>query len=265
MLRLAAAAVYAFTLRHLRMKAAMASWGLSDAFWMLIFMLAALAFTSKGEWPLLVPVIYWSIVAWSLMSEPTWNIGEWARTYIVLGLFDENELAGMSHRLFLAARIIPSLAVSVMAASAALAILYSATGVNPLRAINPLLLAASLAAILAISTLYSLTLAWIGLTLRIPVPLLDVMNIFFFVVGGVAVDLSSMPEPMRIVALATPYSHPAELMRYAVSGDPPYLGLTGEAAATVAFIVLLAALESLAYRVALVRARRWGIKGLGFT
>jgi ABC-2 type transport system permease protein len=261
----AGAAVWVQVLRVYRMRVQLLDWALVDVLWLLLIIYAVLAFTDPADYPVTVPVLFWSMVAWSLMSTPVWAIGNWVKAYIALGMLDENEMAGMSHRVFLASRILPSLAVGLIASAIAASVLYASTGVWPVRAERPLALVASLAAIALAATLYSLSLSWLGMRLGLPAPLLDVMNIALFVGGGVAVNVEDIPWPLRLVALATPYSHPAEIMRYAVAGDPPYLGLKGEAAATLMAIAALTAIEAMLYREAMRNYRKRGPRGVGVT
>ena len=258
-------AVWAHLKRAYRMRFNMFSWAISDVLWLLIFIYAVLAFTDPGSYGTVVPVVYWSLVAWSLMSTPVWAIGNWVKSYVNLGLIDYNELSGMSHKVFMAMRALPSLCISLIAALAAAAFLYASTGVVPFKALNPLLLAAALASILAIATLYSLSISWAGLRLSVPAPLLDVMNRALFIGGGVAVDVEAIPWPLRLIAIATPYSHPAEIMRYAVAGNEPYLGLVGEALATLFFIALLYLAQEALYRSAMKKYQTTGVKGVGVT
>ncbi|MET1100968.1 MAG: ABC transporter permease [Pyrodictiaceae archaeon] len=243
----------------------MANWGIVDFLWMSIYILGALAFTSPSEYRVVAVNVFWAIVAWNLMSTPSWTIGNWIRFYILMGLLEEHELASASHSLFLTLRVIPSMIVSSVSAIAAAVFLTAITGANILVVRDPLLLAASLVAILAMATLYSLTLAFLSVFTSAPAPLLDMLNFVLFVAGGIAVPVSRLPAPLRIVAIATPYSHPSELMRYATTGMKPYLGVAGEAIASIAFIALLATGMTTAKRAAMKLIRREGPRGIGRT
>ncbi len=261
--------LYAFTWLHLlrtsRFAFTLINWGIVDFLWMSIYVLAALVFADPSDYPVVVPTVFWALIAFSLMSTPVWTIGNWVRFYVNLGVFEEHELTGASHTAFLALRALPAIPMALISAMAASLFLYSVTGINPLRAAHPLLVAFSLLAILFQSTLYSLMIAYISLATRAPAPLLDFMNFFLFVAGGIAAPVARLPEPLRVIAVVTPYSHPAELMRYAVIGLRPYLGLVGEALATMGFIGVLAIMVAVISRISIDNVRRWGVRGIGRT
>ena len=263
--RVALAIAWAHMLRAWRMRIQLANWAATDALWILLIIYAILAFTDPGEYGEAVPLAFWSVVAWSLISSPTWVIGNWVKSYIYLGLMDANEVAGASHRLFLALRVMPSVTISVAVAVIAAPILYASTGIWPAAVEDLPLLLASLGAIVLMAVLYSLSLAWIGLRLEVPGPILDIMNLALFAGGGVGVDLSLLPAPFRAIAMIVPYSHPAELLRYAATGNPPYLGFWGEVLATLAGIAVLALIELSLYRLAIKHYRSVGPRGVGFT
>lgn len=243
----------------------LANWAVIDGLWISIYVLGALMFTSPEEYSSFAPLIFWAILAWNLLSTPLWVIGNWAQYYINTGAYEENELAGVSHSLFLAVRVIPAVMMAFISAGLVAYLVYYATGARLLVAENPAVLALSLLAILAASISYSLILASLSIVTQAPAPMLDFLNFLLFTVGGVGVPVASLPPLLRWVAVATPYSHPAELVRWAATGVEPYLGVGLEALLTVAFTSTLIGLAHLASRVAARYARRYGARGIGRT
>ncbi len=260
-----AAYAWVHLLRMRRFALSLINWGLVDFLWLSIYVFSVLAFAEPKAYPLVVPAVFWAMIAFSLMSTPVWTVGNWVRFYIGMGLLEEHELAGANHSAFLALRALPAIPMALIAGVGAATLLYAATGINPLRVRDPILLAVSLAAILIQATLYSLLIAFAGMATRTPTPLLDFMNFFLFVAGGIAVPVSTLPGPLRLVAVLTPYSHPAELMRHAVAGMEPYLGVAGEALASLAYTCILGVVAWGASRWALRKVRVWGAKGIGMT
>ena len=243
----------------------LANWGVTEFMWIAIYILGALAFTPEERYGDVVPTIFWAVIAWNMMSTATWTIGNWIRFYINMGMFEEHELADASHALFLTLRTLPALVETIVAAVFVGVFLANVTSVEVLRASNPLLLGASLALILVMAILYSLSLAFLSMAAGSPAPLLDFLNFILFIVGGIAVPVSSLPGALRLVAILTPYSHPAELMRYASVGWTPYLGVHGEVLASLAYITFMGSMAWLIYRWARWRALREGVKGIGRT
>ncbi len=241
----------------------MANWALVDGLWISIYVLGALTFASPSSYGVVAPMVFWAVLAWNLMSTPLWTIGNWTRFYIAMGVFEEHELAGASHSLFLSLRALPAIIVSLGTAAVVGGFIAYVTRAPILHVENLLLLAGSLAAITAMATLYSLTIAFLSLATRAPAPLLDFMNFLLFIAGGIAAPVSRLPGPVRAFAVATPYSHPAELMRMAAVGLKPYLEPRLEALLTVAWLAGLTLLWLAARRWALIRARREGVRGIG--
>ena len=243
----------------------LANWGVTEFMWIAIYMLGALAFTPEYKYSDVVPTIFWAVIAWNMMSTATWTIGNWVRFYINMGMFEEHELADANHALFLTLRTLPALVETLVAAAFVGVFLVNVTGVEVLRASDPLLLGASLALILAMSILYSLSLAFLSIIAGSPAPLLDFLNFILFIAGGIAVPVSSLPEALRVIAVLSPYSHPAELMRYASVGWTPYLGVDGEVLASLIYIAFMSIVALLVYRWARGKALREGVKGIGRT
>lgn len=259
------AMLWAHMLRSYRMKLSLINWGLIDFLWLAIYIIAVIAFTSPESYQQVIPMVFWALVAWSFISMPTWSIGNWARFYINHGLFESHEISRASHALFLSLRIIPSMIMGLISVAAASIFLYLVTDTYPFRIMNIGLLAVSLAFLLLQSLFYSLTLAFLSIRLSTPAPLLDVMNLAVFIMGGVAVPVDAIPHPLRIIALLIPYSHPAEILRYSVVSRSPYLGLEIELMLAVAYTLILFIIMMATYRNSLYIARVRGVKGIGFT
>ncbi|MEB2835791.1 MAG: hypothetical protein GSR80_001320, partial [Desulfurococcales archaeon] len=241
----------------------LANWVLVEGLWVTIYVLGALTFASPSSYPRVAPMVFWAVLAWNLMSTPVWTIGNWARFYVNMGVFEEHEIAGASHSLFLALRSLPAILVSLGTAGVVGAFIAYVTGAPVLEARDPLLLAASLAAITLDAIFYSLVLAFLSLATRAPAPLLDFMNFLLFIAGGIAAPVSRLPGPVRVFALLTPYSHPAELMRLAAVGEPTYLPPALEALLTLAWLAVMALAWLASAHWALGLARREGVRGIG--
>ncbi|HID41167.1 MAG TPA: hypothetical protein EYP33_03315, partial [Pyrodictium sp.] len=186
------AMTWAHTKRLLRMKWNLASFALVTTLWLMIYVYAVIAFTPREQLEGVVPTVFWALIAWSLISTPTTAVGSWIRNYVNLGLYEIHDTIGASHRLFLATRIPPSLLVALVGGAAAAVMLYASTGVIPIGVVDPLLLAVSMTAFLAISGVYGLIVAYASLLTRIPAGLLDIANLAIFVAGGVAVPVEAL-------------------------------------------------------------------------
>ncbi|MEB3859880.1 MAG: ABC transporter permease [Desulfurococcales archaeon] len=263
------ARLYALVWLHLvrtsRFTLSLVNWGVVEFLWLSIYILGVLSFADPSEYATIVPMVFWAVAAFGLMSTPVWTIGDWMKYYVNEGILEENELCNVSHTLFLALRALPSIVLTLASLGIAWLFLREVTGLNPARAEEPLFLLFGLSFILLQATLYSLIIAFLSLYTEAPGPLLDFMNLLLFVAGGVAAPIDRLPEPLKIVAVIAPYSHPAEVMRYGSVGYAPYLGLTAEIIVTIAYTSLLALTVAAVSRASLRKARVEGVKGIGRT
>ncbi len=259
------AMAWAHGVRLWRMKWNLASYAVVTTLWMLIYSYAVIAFTGPSDLPRVVPSIFWALVAWVLLSTPLYAVGNWVKSYINLGLLEQNEVAGASHRLFLVMRVPPALAAATAAAIVAGILLYTSSGVTPLRASNPLLLAAGLLLVLSASAVYSLLLADLSILTRIPPNLIDFLSLLVFIAGGLAAPLESLPRPVQPLALLVPYSHAGEIIRLAAVGEPTVLEPCMHLAAALAIIVFMLAVEEAAHRAAMRSLKVRGASGIGVT
>ena len=241
------------------------NWAVIDGLWISIYVLGALMFTDPKDYPVIAPLIFWAILAWNLLSTPVWVIGNWAKFYINIGVYEEHELAGVSHNLFLSVRVIPAVMVALISAGFVAYLVHYVTGTNVLVAENLVVLVLSLVAILVISISYSLVLAYMAIITQAPAPMLDFLNFLVFIVGGVGVPVDSLPPLLRWIAAITPYSHPAELIRWASIGKEPYLGVSWEAVLTLGFVAAAVLLAYSMSRRATRYARKYGLRGIGRT
>ncbi len=241
------------------------NWSVVDGLWISIYVLGAIMFTDPERYVEVAPLLFWAVFAWNLMSTPVWVVGNWSGFYINMGLYEEHEIAGASHSLFLSLRVIPSTIASLITAAVVGYMVYYVTGADVLAVREPLALVLSLASILALSLAYSLLLAYAAIVTQAPAPMLDFMNFILFIIGGVGVPVDSIPEQVRWIAVITPYSHPAEVMRWSITGREPYLGLAGEVLATIAFLAVAWATVYIASVLARRHARLYGVRGIGRT
>ena len=240
------------------------NWAVVDAMWVSIYVLGALAFTSPEKYSGVAPFVFWAVFAWSLISTPVWVIGNWMGFYVNMGVYEEHEIEGVNHSIFLSVRVLPALMVSLLSAGVVGGFLALSVGVNPFGEVDPVLLALSLSVLMVMSVLYSLVIAYAGLALSTPAPLLDIMNFFLFVAGGIAVPVADLPQPLRILAISTPYSHPAEIMRYSVDQEyTPFFGFDGEAFASLFFLVFLVLLVRVVEKWSRGKVLREGLRGIG--
>ena len=259
------AMVYLHALRTWRYKFSFINSAVNMMLWISIFLLGALLFIPREKIVIVAPQLFWGIISWTLMSYTVLNIAGWTIWFAVAtGLVEEHILHKTRLSLFFAGRLIVVAFEAAITLPLVYAIVKAVIGEDFALARNPLLLLYGLATIELMALSYSLLLSAVGLCLRIPGTMLDISNFIVFVVGGIAAPVSMLPEPLRRIALAIPYSHAAEVIRYAAAGVKPYLGLKTEIvlSASAAVVMLLTSLALYNYVEDKV-IRKHGVKGVG--
>ncbi|MCE4615019.1 MAG: ABC transporter permease [Desulfurococcales archaeon] len=249
--------------RAVRYKYGLINWGIIEFLYMAIYMLGALAFTPRDQWGGVSQYVFWGVLAWTLVSTPTWTIGNWAQFYINMGLWEQHETIGASHSLFLSMRIIPAIIAGFIGSITAYGFLYATVGGNLSLRGSVLLTLLFLLWLVLQSTIYGLLLSYLSLLTSTPGPMLDVLNILLFIIGGIGVPVAKLPEGVRLFAVITPYSHASELIRWSAIGIKPYLGVLGEVFAGVLTTLGLGLTAWLVRGKAYSNARMNGVKGIG--
>ncbi len=259
------AIIYLHLLRTWRYKLSFINSTLNITLWMSIFILGAILFVPKNLLPQTAPVIFWGILIWNILSSSVWYIAGWTIWFLIsTGLIEEHYLHGVGMLRFLSGRLITiTIQVAMATPLVYVLLLYAAKTSFPLVSSASYLLLGILCFTM-ISLSYALILSVIAMRTSVPGPLLDFSNILFFVIGGIAVPLANLYEPIRIIALFTPFSHPAEIVRYGAIGIVPYIGLEREVLITVFLALFLFSVAVIIFRkVEQDYLRKHGIKGIG--
>lgn len=265
LLRKVLAVAYLHALRTWRYRYSFVNTAVNMMLWISIYLLGIMLFVPGEKLPILAPQLFWSVVAWTLMSYVVLNVAGWTIWFAVAtGLVEEHMLHDTRLSLFFAGRLVTVAFELSITVPLVYAVVRAVTHTAFPIASRPLYLAYGLLAFTLMALGYALALSALGLLLRIPGSMLDISNFIAFILGGIATPVASLPESLRVVAIVIPYSHAAELVRYGAAGVKPYLGLTAE---TVASALLAAAMLSLGvllhYHVENRVVRVHGVKGIG--
>jgi len=263
-LRQLIAVLYLHGIRTWRYKYSFINSSLNTMLWITIFLLGVIMFVPEHELPVVAPQVFWGIALWNLISYTVIYVSGWTTWFLVTtGLVEEHLLHGLSVPMLLAGRLVTVIAEAAIATPLVYLVLRGVAG--PMKLVdNPLLLVYGLATAEAMALGYALLLATLALRLSIPGPMLDITNFILFIVGGIAAPVARLPGPLRTVALLTPYSHAAELIRYAATGAKPYLGTWSEILISGALGAALLLTAHAVYKlVESKHLRRYGVRGVG--
>ncbi len=258
------AVIYLHSVRTWRYKYSFINSSINTMLWITIFLLGVIMFVPSRELPVVAPQVFWGITVWNIITYTVVYISGWTTWFLVsMGLVEEHILHGLDLPALLAGRLVTVLAESAIAVPLVYFVLRGVAG--PMKLVDSVgLLFYGLATAEAMALGYALILATLALRLSIPGPMLDITNFILFVIGGIAAPVARLPAPLRVVAILTPYSHAAEIVRYAATRTMPYLGLLAEVLISGALAIAMPAAAYIFYRfVEKHYLRRYGVRGVG--
>ena len=236
---------------------------LTTILWLTIFVLGALMFIPSSKWGEMAPIALWGIIMWQFLASSVWYIGGWTWFFISQGLVEEHLLTNTSPVPVLVGRAITGLSVT-LAASLLVALVFTGlAGASVLIVYNPLIVLIGLVLLATMTISYALLLSAASFRIGIPGTILDIANFISFILGGLAVPIANLPEQIRPIALAIPYAHPAEIVRYGVRGLEPYLGLANELIISIIFALALALSARIVFKKTMKYIRKHGVKAVG--
>ncbi|RLG90051.1 MAG: hypothetical protein DRO16_02935 [Thermoprotei archaeon] len=235
----------------------------TDMIWYLLFMLGTLTFIPSEDFKTMAVITFWGVALWSSMNNTVWIVGNWIRFLLEIGIVEEHIVRNTNPMTLIAGRIITATIVTIVAIPVVGIIYFKLTGINIFKISNPFYLLVSFVLIMLYALLYSLILSSIGLRLRIPGIMLDVLNIVVYIIGGIGVPLTKMPSQMRIIAFLIPYTYAAELERYGATGLTPLLGLGKTIVFGTLYLIVLLMISILIIRYSTHYVRKYGVKAIG--
>ena len=231
--------------------------------WYLIYLLGALMFVPEDEVSTVAIITFWGVVLWSMMNNCVWLIAGWTWFILVTGLAEEHIIHNVNPLLFITGRFLTGFSVSLATIPLVVLVFISFSGYNLLSIYNPFYLVLGISLILVYATLYALTLASLSLRTNVPGPMLDIVNIFMYIGGGIGIPLYRMPSGLREFTLLVPYTHAAEITRYGVLGIEPYIGLGNELIIAFVYLLIMLSLTLVIVRRVVKYIRLHGVKAIG--
>lgn len=217
---------------------------LSLGVWLSIFVVPASLFVGGGDTGLLATGILVGTAIFLAYSTATWDWAMLLRWLLQLGIFEYVITSGspiLSH-------YIGTVPVSITWYSIALGIAYMIirTFIGPphISVVDPVALIAGVSFLLLVLLAYSFILGGSVIAAGTAGPVVEFISWILPIATGGLVPVSAMPRFLQIVAYLTPFSYPAELLRYSLGVsrtilDPGTTLLVG-ATYSVLFLVLSA-------------------------
>ncbi len=250
-------------LRLSRYKYSFVNYILVDILWYMIFLLGALMFVPTQGFVDTAIITFWGIVLWVILNNSVWLIAGWTWFILSIGMVDEHILTNTNPLLFITGRFITGMTISFSTIPLVLIIFTNIAGSKALTILHPLWLITGMMLMISYAVLYALALAALSLRTEVPGSMLDILNIFMYIGGGLGAPLKFMPEALRSFAILMPYTHAAEIVRYGVLGIEPYLGLSREAVIATVYLAGMAITVYFIVKRVTEYIRRYGARAVG--
>ncbi|MDK2464283.1 MAG: hypothetical protein QI223_05885 [Candidatus Korarchaeota archaeon] len=254
------AVLWLHTLRLWRYRYSFLNMILSEAAWIFMFVLGALLFVPSERLGVAVKGAFWTIVAWSFVSNFSSLVGGWMNFFISIGMVEEHLVRGFSPFRTLLGRVVTGLSVVVASLLFMAALVGGAFHVDLLRTERLWLLLAGMGLLAVQSLSYGFTVASIAVRTSVPNNLLDILD--GVVIGLLMVPVQALPEALRLIFLCIPYVAPAHLVKLA-TGAGEGLEYSALAIAGVEALVM-AVVAAWATKWAIRWIRRNGVRAIGF-
>ncbi|MEM1696952.1 MAG: ABC transporter permease [Desulfurococcaceae archaeon] len=235
----------------------------SLALWLSIFVLPMLLFigetadpswVSAGMFIGIMMFLFYSTASWEWAAELRWMISDGRIEYYVA-----SGSGFLPHFL----GVIP---VSLIWLSLALFFNYvvlSAIITSPrLHVLNLPLFAYGLTLLIVCLMGYSLILGGTMISSGVSGFVVELISFVLPVATGGFLPLRMMPRQLQIFALCTPFSYPAEMIRYSILGIEPVLGLEKTVVIGTLYVFVFIAISSIYFKYQLNKALREGFKSI---
>ena len=194
------------------------------AMWLILFILPLIFFAGEGyDKSTVATFIFSGLIVFNLYMVGTWDLGWEVRLLINQGIMEYLILTGRNP-LIIYFGLIP---LTIIWIGIVLAIGYWAVTlfVAPPRIVivgfSELILASILLMLVILS--YALVLASITMTAGTPSFIMELVSWILPIATGGFTPLSSLPSFLKVVALMTPFSYPAEALRYSIGASDPVM------------------------------------------
>jgi len=220
-------------------------------------------FVPRKQLPQIAPLTFWGLVMWNIISNSVWLIGGWTWFFVSQGFVEEHMLLNTRPSAVLVGRAFTGLMVSLIAIILVMLVFIGIVGEVIMEIQNLALLIVGLIELITMAICYGLFLAALSFVIRVPGTLLDVANFVVFIIGGVGVPTNKLPDILKYVAIAIPYSHAAEIVRCGVVGIEPYLGLHQELFTSSLITISMIITSIYIFKTIENHIRKHGVKAIG--
>ncbi len=192
--------------------------------WLVMFLAPTALFRSPQVSPEVISA--YALVAIAVFvsySTATWDWAWELRWLMYQGILEHVLLSGESVFVLFAGVLPVSLIWLALTITGSYALLTSLIAQPLLRIAEPLPLALGIITLGVVLIAYALLLGGVTISTGTSGPVIELIGWVLPIATGGLTPLSTLPEAIQVIALATPFSYPAELIRYGLGLSPPIL------------------------------------------
>jgi len=237
---------------------------MSMVMWMVLF-IAPLALFRPPDMPesMMSAYAFTAVIVFMSYSMATWDWAWELRWLLTRGILEYVIASGRSI-FVLYAGIIP---VSIMWMAMALTIVYGVLSLliapPAIALIDPLVLVIGITVFAIVLFGHALVLGGTTISVGTSGPVMEIISWILPIATGGLVPLRNMPQQIQVIALYTPYSYPAELIRYSLLGIEPIRPLNEMMLIGITYAVIFLLASILYFNRQLKKLLREGPKTIG--
>ncbi|AJB41846.1 ABC-type multidrug transport system, permease component [Thermofilum adornatum 1505] len=201
------------------------AWLISDIIttpaWLIMIIVPMLLFLPQEQWrdPLILNSFLWAMVLWDIVSSGLWTFGMAIRREQQTGTLEFLLLTNANRAILFSRNIFTrlfSLTLSVIYSFVFFVFLF---GINIIL-LNPILTLVTLLSGLVASLGFGLLYGAAVFKYKNVGPLTNILQFLILGICGIFFPVSTLPEPLRLIAYPLPFTYTADLLRHYALGTP---------------------------------------------
>ncbi|MCD6301840.1 MAG: ABC transporter permease [Staphylothermus sp.] len=237
---------------------------LSLALWMTLFVTPLILFAPPTMTQnTIAGYAFTAVIVFLSYSMATWDWAWELRWLMMSGMLEYILVSGRS--IFI--HYIGVLPYSMLWMTTSLAIVYGILAIliapPALTVADPILLLLSIILLLVVLFGHAMILGGTTISAGTSGPVMEMLGWILPIATGGLTPLANLPEPLRIFAIFTPYSYPAELLRHSLLGTPTVLELNNMIIIGVCYALVFFFIGIMFFKYQLKKMLREGPKTVG--
>lgn len=236
----------------------------SMALWMTLFVAPIMLFAPPGESSQIISgYAFAAVLVFMSYSMATWDWAWELRWLMMNNMLEHVILSGRSifiHYIGIIPISFTWLGFALITVYTLLTVLFG----SPLTFINdPLMLALGLIMLFTVLFAHAMILGGTTIAVGTSGPVMEFIGWILPIATGGLTPLSRLPYPLQVFALLTPYSYPAEILRYGLLGTPSIIDLLSECFIGIIYDIVFLIIALVYFKHQMVKLLKEGPKTVG--